>query len=207
MRVYRFLDEEYAIRSIQERRLKVSRLDDLNDPFEFQVALDRSSAESIAITETLKNLSDQWGVLCFSRGWGNPVIWSHYARKHYGIALGFEIPDDGPMTVTYANALPAPRFTRRDERTEIDTQSIQEILATKFAHWHYEQEVRAWYELESCTREGDYYFKTFSAELNLREVILGARCAVAEADERLRLLASSVTVRRAALSHDRYEMK
>jgi hypothetical protein len=34
MRAYKFLDEKFGIKSLQEKRLKISALDDLNDPFE-----------------------------------------------------------------------------------------------------------------------------------------------------------------------------
>jgi hypothetical protein len=34
MRVYKFLTSEYAIKDIWERKLKISEISDLNDPFE-----------------------------------------------------------------------------------------------------------------------------------------------------------------------------
>lgn len=36
------------------------------------------------------------GLLCFSDNWKSPVMWAHYAAKHHGICLGFDVPDSGP---------------------------------------------------------------------------------------------------------------
>jgi hypothetical protein len=34
MKVYKFLDAHYGLKSLSEKRLKISTLKDLNDPFE-----------------------------------------------------------------------------------------------------------------------------------------------------------------------------
>ena len=34
MRVYKFLDAHFGLKTLYEQRLKISKIDDLNDPFE-----------------------------------------------------------------------------------------------------------------------------------------------------------------------------
>ena len=41
------------------------------------------------------------GVLCFSRGWHNPLLWSHYGDKHRGVCLGFDVPNAHIVHVSY----------------------------------------------------------------------------------------------------------
>ena len=92
MRVYRFLDEKYALKSIEERRLRISRIMELNDPFEFLGAhlADRDLRRGMQAMK--KELSKNRGLICFSQRWRNPLLWSHYANRHRGICLGFEVP-------------------------------------------------------------------------------------------------------------------
>lgn len=54
------------------------------------------------------------GILCFSKNWNNPVQWAHYADKHKGFCLGFDVPDEHPTKVTYRDTpLPAEDFVAR----------------------------------------------------------------------------------------------
>ncbi len=45
MRVYHFINEEYGLQSLERRRLKISRITETNDPFEFS-SLDLSDAST-----------------------------------------------------------------------------------------------------------------------------------------------------------------
>ncbi|MEH6544589.1 MAG: DUF2971 domain-containing protein [Porticoccaceae bacterium] len=103
MRVFHFRDEKYGIKSIKDRRLKISRIMELNDPFEFPGA-DLSNPEfRKAINKTKKQISNNTGILCHSKDWHNPVQWSHYADNHKGVCLGFEISKRWLAKVEYAD--------------------------------------------------------------------------------------------------------
>ena len=43
MRLYHFVDAKYGILNIKNRQLKIARMEELNDPFEFLGAASRSS--------------------------------------------------------------------------------------------------------------------------------------------------------------------
>jgi Protein of unknown function (DUF2971) len=164
MRVYHFVNKQYGLENIRKRRLKISRLAELNDPFEF-LGADLSHQESRkALVATKAKLSKTRGLICFSRLWDNPVLWGHYADKHRGICLGFDIPEASLNKVIYVNSrLPWP--------TVPDEEFMKQLLFTKFNHWSYENEYRSYTSLSD--KIDDLYFLDFSENLKLVEVIVG----------------------------------
>src|SRR6185369_16167015 len=101
MVVYHLTRAEHALSAIALRRLKISRFRDLNDPFELIGADLRDKDDRKQFRALQIALQEKYGVLCFSRSWSHPLLWSHYADKHRGICLGFDIPDDDLENVIY----------------------------------------------------------------------------------------------------------
>jgi hypothetical protein len=102
MRVFHFIDEEFGLEDLRRRRLKIATLNELNDPFElFSINLSDEAIRK-AFKETKDELSVNHGLFCFSRDWHNPVQWSHYAAKHRGLCLGFDVPDEHLGRVNYS---------------------------------------------------------------------------------------------------------
>ena len=83
------------------RRIKISRFDDLNDPFELMAVELKDKAVRKAFQAVRDHMCANRGVICFSRGWHNPLLWSHYAEKHHGVCFGFELPDVNITSVLY----------------------------------------------------------------------------------------------------------
>lgn len=168
MRVYKFLSSEFAMKDIWERRLKISEISDLNDPFEL-IPCDLSEPKHLyAVLAMRDEMTRNRGLLCFSGAWTNPLLWAHYSDKHRGMCLGLDVPDDVVHVVDYV-----------EERVpwEQPTQAFMEkLLWTKFEPWRYESEVRAFVTREE--QEGGRYFCHFGDELKLREIIVGHRCCV-----------------------------
>ncbi|NDP48093.1 MAG: DUF2971 domain-containing protein [Sulfuriferula multivorans] len=94
MRLYHLTTAEYAISNIGLRRLKIARFGDLNDPFELLAAELEDKDFRKAVKSWKNEFHNTKGLLCFSESWHNPVLWSHYADKHRGVCLGFDIPDE-----------------------------------------------------------------------------------------------------------------
>ena len=70
-----------AILAIQNRRLKIARINELNDPFEF-LGWNLKNAQTRANLRTWKEERNaEFGILCFSKHWSNPLLWGHYAEK------------------------------------------------------------------------------------------------------------------------------
>lgn len=170
MRVYKFLTSHFAMKSLYEKRLKISKLDDLNDPFEL-VPFDPSNERQRRAMQRAKDeVFLGRGVLCFSAGWRDPVIWAHYVDKHRGICLGFELPEKMCKHVrSVRDRLPFPAEPLTIEHAEA-------MLFTKFNNWEYEEEVRAWTELKD--EEDGLYYKDFDESLRLVDLIVGARSAL-----------------------------
>ncbi|WP_394179564.1 DUF2971 domain-containing protein [Marinomonas posidonica] len=166
MRVYHFVNDSYGKQNLEKKRLKVARIMELNDPFEF-LGMDLTDRVArYAINKTKEDLNKGYGILCFSKNWKNPVQWAHYADKHKGICLGFDIPDHLLNKVEYINeriSYSGGEFTLKE---------IMIFFTSKFKHWEYENEYRCFSEL--INKDGDLYFSKFSSTLILKEVIVGA---------------------------------
>src|SRR5579864_6411847 len=165
MRVYKFLTSHFALKCLYEKRLKISTINDLNDPFEL-IPYDLSDkGHRWALQSTRDKLAANRGILSFSAAWHDPVIWAHYSDKHQGICLGFEVPDNVSKTVNYVrDRLPFPEVP-----SLLTLDDAEVLLFTKFSNWEYEQEVRIWVALTD--EEDGLYFKDFDDRLRLVEVI------------------------------------
>lgn len=182
MRVYYFVSANYGLENIIKKRMKIARLNELNDPFEFMSVDTRDLEIRKAFKETLTELSERTGVLCFSRAWHNPVLWSHYGDKHKGVCLGVDIPDETVMPVAYEPKRLKIDKTRDLKKGEIGEGTMHRILTTKFADWRYEDEVRVFVELEERDTKTGLYYKDFGADISLKEVIIGPKCHFSVSD-------------------------
>jgi Protein of unknown function (DUF2971) len=212
MRAYKFLSQEYGLKSLQKKRLKLSRLNDLNDPFEL-VPYDLTDPKiRKAAVDTKEQLGNDRGILCLSLHWRNPVIWAHYADKHKGLCLGFEVSDinndvveSEASLVTYVGnklSFPTDFSTMPDEERY---QFVRNVLFTKFEPWAYEEEVRLWASLEN--EEEGLYFMNFQQSLQLVEVIVGARCGLTLSEIRtLGQVSDEVAIRKARAAYDQFQM-
>lgn len=164
MMLYHFLSEEFSLKVLKEKRLKVSRLNELNDPFEF-LGVDLSDKQfRIGMTTTRNILSSKNGLLCFSESWSSPVMWAHYASRHRGICLGFEVGDGVAEKVKY-------REERVPKPAVLNEQFVEGLLFSKFKHWEYEEEWRVYVRLQE--QEQGIYYVNFNEKLTLRTVIVG----------------------------------
>ncbi len=176
MRAFHFTAACYALENVQRERLKVARIMDLNDPFEFLCG-DLGDPKARKAFRAFKEYESQRsGVLCFSKGWRNPLMWSHYADRHKGVALEFELHDDLPETMVYeSNRFPfdVPSILASGGFSE---EHARRIYATKSAHWKYERELRVPTRLSECAVEKGLYFEPFSKSMRLVGLILGPFC-------------------------------
>src|SRR5438046_10745239 len=64
----------------------------------------------------------------------------------------------------------------------ISNDDIRLTMLTKYSDWQYEQERRILLPLAGQKRDGEHYFRLWNHQLQLREVLLGARCSLEAAD-------------------------
>jgi len=190
MKVYHFTSDKYALDVIANQRMKVSRFDDLNDPFElYAVDLqDRQyTNEFIAFKQ---HMSERIGILCFSKSWRSPLLWSHYANRHKGVALECEAQDNIIHPIKYRKR----RYTINIEKVRtgaerFNKEDIDAMWLTKYVQWKYEEEMRVLLSKSDFYQENGIHFYNLGSDIQLRGIVLGPLCniSIKEIESRLPL--------------------
>lgn len=176
MRVYKYYSACWGREAILQRRLKLTTLSDINDPFEFRAIGTKEKTLRRKLEEWRKDIPGGMGLISFCGNRKNPVIWSHYAENYGGICLGFDVDDSFLRRVRYVRdrviMAEAEMLTALSRGGSLAKSSL---LTTKFEHWSYEDERRAFYRLDNCEviHSGNLHFAPFGKRFKLREIILG----------------------------------
>jgi hypothetical protein len=211
MRVYHFTRAVYGLEAIRRRRLKIARISELNDPFEFLQVASRDPKTRARYQYVKRALSEYMGLLCFSENWSNPVQWSHYADSHCGICLGFDVASSAEMQkIRYVKNRIQPNLRAMKAMSDAAVAHMLDLLTLKFEHWQYEQEHRLFVRLNEKDTENGLYFFDFSGDcaVKLREVIVGAKSAISpqEVIDALGDLAPEVVAWKARLAFRSFEV-
>jgi Protein of unknown function (DUF2971) len=174
-RAYHFVPACHGLDDLRRRHLKIAHIDQLNDPFDLWAIAQPDRKSRQAFRKLKQKMAQRYGVLCFSLGWHNPLLWSHYADRHRGLALGFDV-DEILKPVSYSQTRPALKGK--------DIEDGQSLLFLKYSGWRYEREARIYTRLEDRDPETRLYFVEFGEQLVLREVIAGPLCAVTKQELR-----------------------
>jgi hypothetical protein len=219
MQVYKFLPANCALDDLLKRRLKISTFGDMNDPFElYGVRFSNPDVQSLLASHSQLN----HGVLCFSRNWSNPMLWSHYADKHKGICLGFQISaSDRVYEPRYVEsrceldseamleaAAPGDYLKESDPRFKAAKEITQKMLMTKYNGWKYEDEVRIFIALKEEQKDDNSYFAGFDENIQPNMLITGPRCTIVMKDVKTAVggYAPPVKLIRAILSPDSFKV-
>ena len=183
--VYRFLDAEGALKTIEENSLRIGRLKELNDPFEWLPAIINQSGTNEekefnewCLERYTNQLHDKYGLLSFTEKMSDPLFWSHYADSHRGMALQVDYLLDGSLEkVIYEEKRPTvDRSLLQDpERKNELFEAIKDSIIHKSPSWSYESERRLFIELAKCNASQGMYFTKIKSDF-LKRVILGIRC-------------------------------
>jgi len=207
MRAYYFTSEKFALSNISNSRIKISLLDDLNDPYEF-LGVDISDREfRKAFKAGRDEAANTAGVICFSRSWKNPLMWSHYGDKHKGICLGIDIDDQHIIEVQYLPKLMKHDVDMKKRFGGLKESFVENIFSIKYEGWKYEEEVRILVPLDEKDSSG-HYFTYFENNMELKEVILGPRAtaSVNSIKALLNSYKSSVRVLQSRIAFTKYEV-
>lgn len=188
MRLYKYINETFGVNNIALKRIKVSELYSLNDPFEF-IGFDlRNPLTRAAIESTKRVLSNTKGLISFSSTKNEPLLWGHYADSHRGMALGFDIDDSILSKVTYHPTRPAIEVDKNTGHPIDGNKVLDLMIANKSVKWRYEKEWRVFVELDEISREGGMHFCNFDEKIKLKEIWLGMNSALTR--ERIETLVS-----------------
>ena len=212
MMVYHFTSSAFGINNIALRRLKISRFNELNDPFELLAADLLDPRHRFSLQKHKDDIHNTYGMICFSSSWKNPLLWGHYAENHKGMALGFEVPEGFLFKVNYKTERFKVLFDAKKGEVKDGEHVIERLLTTKFKDWEYEQEYRLLIPLSGKTSENALFFEYFSEILILREVILGLKSEMdlgqvkklfGEGPESVRLKKAGMALRKFSVIEDR----
>lgn len=208
MRLYHYLSTSYAVDDLERRRLKIAKIEDLNDPFEL-LAPRFDTVEQRQIWEGWREAQkNRWGALCFSKTWRNPVMWSHYADRHRGMCFGFDIPNNLLMFVLYKMDRPTIDVEKLHRNGRLTADVINRVLRTKYSGWSYEREVRVYANLNDRDPETGLFFAAFGPNLKLAEVIAGPLChlELRDIEKAMQTADSDVSLKRARLASRRFQV-
>jgi hypothetical protein len=203
MRVCKFLNAQYALDAILSGNIKLSTVDELNDPYEFKsVKFTQATKKD---NQVLIDKIKEYGILCVSNNYFNPTMWSHYADSHKEIVLEFETTQkDKSFEVEYIE-----KIIENDKQYNDIIKNyvfLEELLAKKSKDWNYENEVRFFFNLKK-----DCFIKAINGDLKffinmeaqgffLKKVILGYMCNTdLELKIKIALTNRNVTLLRASL--------
>jgi len=175
MRAYHYLKEKFALQAICNRKVKIARIAELNDPFEL-LCFDMFDPNLRKQFEDSKNaINPVLGLLCCSKSRHEPLLWSHYADKHRGICLGFDLDEATCFPVTY---LPRRQVYDKKQLLELKAAGkfVDLLWFTKYRNWYYEKEIRRVEKLDPETRVDGHYFVNFGPDLVFKEILIGAFC-------------------------------
>jgi len=192
LRVYHFLDKKFGLLALQQRRLKVSLPNNLNDPFDHRGIKTDNKQTRLAIKHALAEMSKVQGLLCFSKSYRSPVMWAHYADRHRGVCLGFDVSENDLTQVNYVKELLAGQFVADMNVNQDEVILAEELVKTKHSGWSYEKEYRAFVGLESTLAFAGMNFVEFSDQMKLRQIMVGYASEISRSDIQ-RVIGSSAT--------------
>jgi hypothetical protein len=223
--LYRYLDAAAGLKTIESREFRISRLRDLNDPFEWRFGYKLNNPEHEATINTwresvIESRNKVLGILCFSATSKEPVLWSHYADKHRGVA--FEVDHITDPRQLFKISYPPKRQAidigtyAQLQHDEINLKKyigpmMEQMIQQKSSSWAYEQEYRVHFDLQKDSKlrvsDGHYFIRI--PDDFLARVILGWKCPLEEQYVLKALQAvglNSTKVVRAKISPDSYEV-
>lgn len=209
MRLYYYMTTaKWAEVILKERRLKLSRFYEANDPFELNLIDCRDPSRRKIVKMIEKYHNERTGMICFGADWDNPMMWAHYADKHAGICLGFEIEDVLLSTVDYTDTKIDVEFGAHLPNHGLSTELLNKVLTTKSTAWASEKEHRALAALITPDPKNGLYYTVFGPQVQLRAVIIGYRCrwTVANVADLLGQVAAPVRVSKARPAFGRFAM-
>jgi len=168
--------------------MRVGRVSEFNDPFEWRLGFTGIVPEGEEVVEmcmlnVIRELSSVFGVICFTDLVKDPVLWSHYADHHRGVAFECDYTITAHLhKVLYTDDRPVidARMLNNPIGLQEDLLALaKKMISQKALSWSYEREYRVHVPLSECQIGGGHYFQRIPNSF-LTRVILGYRCQLEE---------------------------
>ena len=170
---------------LRNRRIKISRVSLLNDPFDAQMSFSQDVSRSDV--ENFRNefsaIDKVLGIISFSECIDNVLMWSHYARKHMGFALELEVEDKLLTRVKYSSEAPMVFPNSGIDNNPYYINAAYDILRTKALDWAYEKEWRMilFYSDDNLISDGNFKYLRLNAS-NIKSIFIGLKCKMKSDD-------------------------
>jgi Protein of unknown function (DUF2971) len=202
--LYKFLPAEFALKVLEESKLKVSTQSELNDIYDLSSPLEppinetgfgvmvsspqnsarrqsRREIERSRLKLAISQICETYGIICLTKSYQSPLLWGHYARGATGVALGFDsarldLEWKDRVQVAYSKTRPIADIPDRLASNDYQRVVLMHMCETKAKEWEYESEVRYLVTLSDCYPSAGLYFATFCTTA-LKRVIVGPRCS------------------------------
>jgi hypothetical protein len=190
-KLYRYMRDEAAIKTIEARAFRVSRLTELNDPFEWRIGIEGYAPElEEALDKQMDGfveiLGQDMGIICFSKEIKDPVLWSHYTNVHRGIAFEVNVNVSPDLVATLHEVdYDKPPITIPLQRLpQMSNSELGELVMNfykqKSRSWRYEQECRFVIDLKACRPDGGGFLWDKMPPTFITRAIIGFRSSIAE---------------------------
>ncbi len=170
---------------LRNHRIRISRISNANDPTEFKASFDDKVSDDYisGFRNQFSKIEKNFGYISFSEDPHSVLMWSHYANKHRGFALGLDVPESWLTKIVYSTEAPRVIPRRKGETNNYDIQYFADsIFRTKSISWAYEKEQRMNINFRQrlpkmCLipdKKGNWYF-VFPQEM-LKAILIGCEC-------------------------------
>jgi hypothetical protein len=151
----------------------------------------------------LDEISIKVGLICLTCKKDSILMWSHYAKNHTGIVIGFNNIDlwDKAKKVNYSNT----RVPIKVGFEIIDEKELDQVLYTKSNAWEYEDEFRRCVLLKNCIPINNEFFIPFQKEY-ISEIYFGINCDEINTSRILRFLGNNVKAYKAKYHLTNYQI-
>ena len=108
--------------------------------------------------DVLNEISLIYGMVCFSSKKDSILMWSHYAKEHSGVVIGF---GKFPLWIKIQKVkYSKKRIPVKFGFEIVDINDLKEVFFNKNINWKYEHEYRLGIYLSDCIKnKNDYYIK------------------------------------------------
>lgn len=176
--LYYFTEKQYALCNLKSNRIKVSEFSRLNDTFDIFTPASNVEKEHDKAKKFVDIMGGLHAVLCMTSSWNNPLMWAHYADRHHGACIGFEVDISRFQKVQYIKERYCITHFGVQSFDALEYPELKKMMSYKFDAWNYEKEYRHFVTKRDLEKSNGNFFMKFPYWLNPKELILGQRCSL-----------------------------
>ncbi|MDA5241029.1 DUF2971 domain-containing protein [Agrobacterium tumefaciens] len=183
MQLYYFTSLKHGLAAIRDKRLKISKFSELNDPADHIGIFVSGVDNRKALRRQRQRFDAGGGILCMSFDWREPLLWGHYADNYKGMCLIFEVDEQWWFDVEYITERPSLKKFGKERFEDLSRFELFHLGLMKFTNWKYEREFRRFcpFEIDEYDFVENMHFKKFDDAMKLKGALFGFRSNITKA--------------------------